>query len=134
MVLVGCGSAEVDRSSLGLTDAVLDPGHPAIGRYLFRQDGRDASCTATLIGARTVLTAAHCVGYPEGELELGEPPRRYSVARDLAHPDWSDGRAWAHDLGLVFLETPPGIPPIPVDPRAPARAKASPWWASERPR
>lgn len=118
-LLVACGSAEVDRSARGLTDAERDPGHPGIGRYLFRQDGRSASCTATLVGARTVLTAAHCVGYPEGELELGEPPRRYAVTRDLAHPDWSDGRAWAHDLGLVFLEATPPVPPVPVDLRAP---------------
>jgi hypothetical protein len=120
LLLIGCGSLEVERSAHRLTDAEPDPGHPGIGRYLFRQDGRSSSCTATLVGARTVLTAAHCVGYPEGEVELGEPPRRYPVTRDLAHPDWSEGRAWAHDLGLVFLEAAPPIPPIPVDLRAPA--------------
>lgn len=122
LVLVAACGSEWSRSERGLTDAAEDRTHPAIGRYLFSQGGatHDASCTATLVGRKTLITAAHCAGYRLPEVELGDPPARYTVDRDLAHPDWSDGQAWLHDVALIVLRDAPPIDPMVVERRAAA--------------
>jgi hypothetical protein len=64
VALLGCGGelAEerdaVNRTTAPIINGSVDSGHKAVGLLYLKGV---PSCTATLIGSRTVLTAAHCV-------------------------------------------------------------------------
>jgi hypothetical protein len=97
-------------SASAVTSAIVngqpDTRHVAVGRLA-------SGCTATLVGARTVLTAAHCIaGSSEATVQLAG--KEYASRRVVVHPKYgvvSD----SYDLGLVLLESAPGgVPPIPL--------------------
>jgi uncharacterized protein (TIGR03382 family) len=119
VALVACAPPAIDRGSASLTDAREDDGHPSVGRYVFSTDGatQNGGCTATVIGRRTLLTAGHCAGYQMNEIELGDPPVRYAVERDFAHPDFDSGRAWEQDLALIVAVDPLPVPAVPIERR-----------------
>jgi hypothetical protein len=56
-LLLSCDAAPIERQVRPILNGVPDPGHSAIGTLA----GGAAFCTATLLGARTVLVAAHCL-------------------------------------------------------------------------
>lgn len=77
--LVGCAPGAPDAlhgedagdSSAALRDGeIADGEHPEVG-ILYTEKGY---CTATLIGRRTVLTAAHCFGFASGVVADSAPP------------------------------------------------------------
>jgi hypothetical protein len=107
---LGCGPAgeEVGELRIPITDGQTYSGHPAVG-YL---KVGSSLCTATLVGARTVLTAAHCiisgathtvflagVGYPAQSL--------------YPHPAWNE-QTLANDIAVVRLQSAPTVTPAAV--------------------
>jgi hypothetical protein len=74
-----------------------------------------SACTATLIGSRTVLTAAHCVA---GRASIsfhpaGDSGPSYRVAHVAIHPSYNGGNV--ADLALLTLEGAlPGVKPLPL--------------------
>lgn len=111
-----------------ITNGVFDHLHPTVG--LFRLDF-DGECTATLIGCRTVLTAAHCIcGDHLGGVECAARPDLVnpadksvffqhagpfavsSVAVDPAYDRYSG----VSDLAILHLATPvTNIAPSPLN-------------------
>lgn len=104
VVFASCGSEtpSTERpSGLGvrptldpyITGGTVDTGHPAVGALRSGSSG----CTATLIGRKTVLTAAHCVNSTTLYFTVGGTQYSGSGRR---HPSYSSG---ANDVALVTL-------------------------------
>jgi hypothetical protein len=115
--LCSCGGELSKTSSLSspITDGEEHGGHPAVGKL---RGGRGL-CTATLVGAKTVLTAAHCVKLGnEHTFETGSESY-VSRAKDaiVVHEDWDPDptKLSLHDIALVLLETAPAITPRAVN-------------------
>jgi hypothetical protein len=115
-----------------ITNGVFDHLHPTVG--LFRLDF-DGECTATLIGCRTVLTAAHCIcGDHLGGVECAARPDLVSPAgksvffqhaglfavSSLAVDPAYDRYSGVSDLAILHLATPvTNIAPSPLNRTSP---------------
>lgn len=68
-IAMGCMGPSVDDNRLPITEAAtaaLTDGEPAssfsgVGRLILAEDGQEGACTGALVGAETILTAAHCI-------------------------------------------------------------------------
>lgn len=121
LLLAGCGPAEPFEEVASLNQAIVngtaDPGHPSVGA-LRTPGGR--LCTGTLVGRRTVLTAAHCVqlfGSETPSFQLGS--NSYAVVAATTHPDFDFATA-AHDLALLTLAAAPPVAPLALSSQPPA--------------
>ena len=97
-----------------ITDGQLDPGHPSVGEV-----GWDSgpACTGTLVGRRTVVTAAHCIKNRPMIFRL--PGRTYHAAQARKHPGY-DSNSLANDIAvLVLTQDVQGVKPTPVATVAP---------------
>lgn len=91
-----------------INGSILDPSkYPQI---LWIQSTTGAKCTASLVGPRVVLTAAHCVGNGR-TLQFSYKGVRY-IARATHHPEYQSAD---HDLGLAVINgNGPPISPFSV--------------------
>jgi hypothetical protein len=111
---------------------------PSVGMVFYE----NMECSATLIGCRTVLTAAHCLCYDDDysppRLQVGDRCRErsdlvdpaakrlffqhagtFGVSEILLHPDWGRPGMYS-DLAVVRLERPVnGVRPSPITADAP---------------
>jgi hypothetical protein len=118
----GCGEEEptkyleVATTEEALIGGSLDSGHPSVGSI-----GADA-CTATLIGEKTLLLAAHCVDPGEKvgfctTQGCNAAPNGFgfAVRNPNFAPSWSDANDFGDDIAIVKLQQPfPFGPPTPI--------------------
>lgn len=127
LLVIACteanSSGELEIASakrIGIVGGELTSEYEAVG-VLMVDDVMQ--CTATLIGMKKILTAAHCVtGLLPQEVTFAtgpkvyEPLRRFDVARINIHPDF-DPETRRNDIATLYLSTAPKIPFIRVNRR-----------------
>jgi hypothetical protein len=84
-------------------------GHPSVGRL---QIGMGGLCTATLVGKKTVLTAAHCIK-PGSSHTFHVGGQSYTAAQTIRHPQYN-GYSLTNDIALVLLQSAPPITPSAI--------------------
>jgi MYXO-CTERM domain-containing protein len=101
------GEVELGRQSSAIINGSLDQGHPAVGILHSGSTG----CTATLIGQRTLLTAAHCVTNATSPDELLSPVEfllddgtGLTADEVIVHPEYQGGNK--SDLAVIRLSQP----------------------------
>jgi secreted trypsin-like serine protease len=123
-MLGGC-AAELDAVGVRETpilDGTIDEGSPAVVALTSRIGV--PYCTATLIGPRTLLTAAHCVHeVTPAHVYFGTDPTRngvfVAVVEVREHPNYDPTGLGVNDLGIVVLARPAPIAPIALMRTAP---------------
>jgi hypothetical protein len=112
----GCAyeQALVDELHCRIINGSPDPGHEAVG--LLHIEGYPG-CTATLVGSRTVITAAHCVTTGWSMLKpiafsLTPSSTVYASASVSAHPEFMSNNV---DIAVVRLQqVVAGVAPVPI--------------------
>jgi MYXO-CTERM domain-containing protein len=110
-LLLGCEPAEDGAPGalrLTITDGTAYSGHPSVG-YL---KVGNALCTATLVGKRTVLTAAHCIA-PGATHTVTLQGVDYPAVSLIPHPSWDD-QTLANDIAVIRLQAAPPVSPSVV--------------------
>jgi V8-like Glu-specific endopeptidase len=121
-ILVGLDDTPGHRSQ-AIVNGQLDPSRPAVGLLLSEFPNNKAGlCTASLVGPKTVLTAAHCVVYDKqppiqtlasnatfvinGTYKAGVVTgTKYPVASYDYHPSYSPGATAVADVAVLRLAT-----------------------------
>ncbi len=91
-------------------------GHPSVG-LLQRKSGY--MCTATLVGQKTVLTAAHCVDLSTTHYFIVDGDW-HSVSWVKQHPSYDPDNHHTNDIAIVRLSSAIGVEPSAVSSLAPS--------------
>lgn len=96
----------ISEKKLAIVNGYTYQGHPSVAQL---ETSIGAICTATLIGEKTALTAAHCV-FDISTMKLFFGDQSYTLSGVIAHPGFSD-LTYINDIALLKLEeAPPVIP------------------------
>ncbi len=144
LVAAGCRAPEADTDTTSKGRAPIiggeaAKGDPAVVMLVSYPPDHSTfdTCTASVIAESVLLTAAHCVdakthpGYGFGVF-LGPDASAFTTANTLipqlaavkevhGHPDYDPAPPFTADIGVVLLEAPLDIAPLPVN-RAPLGA------------
>lgn len=113
-VALAAGDVQTVRSAI--TGGAVDTGYPAVGALVADQGFQ---CSATLVGARSVLTAAHCIAPGLSGYRFVVDGESYVATRAVAHPAYDPSTNVA-DIAVLELEVSPGLPPLAISPASPA--------------
>lgn len=113
---------QVATTSDEIIGGTLAQGDPAVVALAVRYGGvYESLCTGTLIGPKTVLTAAHCI-YAYGQNQSyyvtfgtysSSPTKAVQVVQQYKHPSYGSN---TYDFGLLRLAEPVlGVAPIPIN-------------------
>jgi secreted trypsin-like serine protease len=108
LAVLGCAPAPPAVRRAAITNGQDDAAHPAVNLLVFDNPatGKTSACTATLIGKKTVLTAAHCMGYPNTALVVGGT--RYASTKGTPHPKYDAKTSpYLNDIAVVHLDVEP---------------------------
>jgi MYXO-CTERM domain-containing protein len=125
----GCGPPEAASEGWRRTAIIggtVTNEYPAVGRFFAGQLGGAGSlCTATLIGKKTVLMAAHCIVIGEPHHFITDDDKAYPAESVVQHHGWDPGgQTYPNDIGLARLSIAPSIKPMLITDRAPAKGQA----------
>jgi secreted trypsin-like serine protease len=125
-LLAGCATEEVSTTSDEIIGGTTDNGDPAVVAVFAHAPGATSGslCTGTVIAPTKVLTAAHCVdpavvgtGMVFDVLTgttINLSNNLGPVASTAFDPAWDPNNLTAgHDVGMVTLQNPTTITPIP---------------------
>jgi V8-like Glu-specific endopeptidase len=102
-----------------ISDGKADSGHPEVGKLSLP----GGSCSSTLIGRKTLLTAAHCVDELPETFTSGS--RTWTVASAVGHPDYTGKGVDEPDVAIVHLSAGvTGIRPALLAQEAPSVGEA----------
>ena len=106
---------EIDVRRDELVNATTTSLYPAVGKLLASR----ALCTATLVGYRTVLTAAHCI--KSGPMTFTVGGKVHKVDARYVHPRYLGGSSpnYAYDIAMLRLESSSKVTPARVSHAAP---------------
>ena len=121
LLLAACTPSErLGRAYVDITNGTADLGDPAVVA-IATADGQ-LRCTGSLIGAHTVLTAAHCmIGPYDGDRvffgsSLAGGGILVEVSDARSHPRF-DPQSDRNDLALLTIRSAGPAPPLALDPR-----------------
>lgn len=133
--LAGCGPlvdspepAHLATTEREIVGGTTDYGDPEVFLlYSEYTNGSSSICTATLIGNRTLATAAHCVDatlssgaqlagiYAMNKVSPSQASNSdwYTVVEKRIHPGWNPSASLNHDIAMVLLDRAPNAPKKP---------------------
>jgi hypothetical protein len=86
-------------------------GHPAVGSLLI---DNQPGCTATLVGKRTLVSAAHCI-MPNKSYAFTTGGQTFQVTKIVSHPSYSGTKQLGvYDVAVLLLASGPPQQPIPI--------------------
>ncbi len=111
-LLAACGDDRVASRALPITDGKEDHDHVSVG-YL--AGGSGVGCTGTVVGRRTVLTAAHCIS--GGDQTFVLDGSNYLSSSSTVHPKY-DPVGHNNDIALLRLKRSVHLVPSRLEPKS----------------
>jgi hypothetical protein len=117
LVLAAC-AAPTGTATQAVTNGSDDAGDPAVVALV--DDQGNVGCTASVIEAHTVLTAAHCLGALEPrQIRVWFGGDVYSQVTSGRADSMFDATTFANDVAVLTFFDPAGVPPLVRETAAP---------------